>query len=268
MGLGCWLSTSGTKPRAAMEALSSAWLRRHPGPGPARLGSGTEPKAASGAGRGSCSMKKKPTTARSPQPDGATERTHQALRGSLAAPGLPKLELPLASPFGSFAAAASWAIRSSYHSTLKATPGQLVFGSDMLLDAQLKAGWAGTKLRKQSLIGKGAAPGSRCRAQHDYKIGDKALYAKPRIIPKMEQPRTGPFEVKQVHANGTLAIEKGAAIGRVNIRNRSDRAPSFMSQQFICLIVTATFRLNQLRVERIKHQSILNLHRHLRHQQP
>ena len=57
--------------------------------------------------------------------------------------------------------------------------------------------------------------------QHGCKAGGKALYAKPGIIPKMEQPRAGPFEAKQVHASGTLAIEKGAVIGRVNIRNVS-----------------------------------------------
>ena len=134
---------------------------------------------------------------------------------------MPELELPQGRPLDSFVAAASWAIRSSYHSTLKATPGQLVFGRDMLLNIKFKAGWAGICLRKQDLIEKGAARENKSRIQHDYKIGDKVLYTKPGIIPKMEKPRTGPFTVRQVHVNGTIAIEKGAATDRVNIRNVS-----------------------------------------------
>ena len=96
-----------------------------------------------------------------------------------------------------------------------------MLGRGMLLDLKLKAGWAGIRLRKQKLAGKGVVKENKSRAQHGYKAGDKVLHTKPGIAPKMGQPRTGPFEVKQVHANGTLTIEKGVAVGRVNIRNVS-----------------------------------------------
>ena len=65
---------------------------------------------------------------------------------------------------------------------------------------------------------KGVVKENKSRIQHDYKIGDKVLYTKPGIIPKMEQPRTGPFTVRQVHVNGTTTIEKGAATGRAKQR--------------------------------------------------
>ena len=83
------------------------------------------------------------------------------------------------------------------------------------------AGWASARLRKQKLIRNGATKESKGRVQRGCKIGDKVLYTKPGILPKMEQPREGPFEVKQVHANGTLAAEKGAATGRASTRNAS-----------------------------------------------
>jgi len=166
-------------------------------------------------------MKKKPTTSYNPRASGIIERIHQVLRDNIATFELSKVELPEVNPFDSFVAAASWAIRSSYHSTLKATPGQLVFGRDMLLDLKYRADWAGIKLRKQNLIDKGVVRENKSRVQHDYKVGDRVLYTKPGVIPKMEQPRTGPFEVKQVHVNGTITIQKGVVSDRVNIRNVS-----------------------------------------------
>ena len=91
----------------------------------------------------------------------------------------------------------------------------------MLLNIKFRAGWASIKLRKQSLTGKGAARENKSRVRRGYKIGGKALRARPGIIPKMEQPRTGPFKVKRVHVNGMLTIQKGSVSDRVNIRNVS-----------------------------------------------
>mgnify|MGYP003334502265 CR=1 FL=1 len=70
-----------------------------------------------------------------------------------------------------------------------------------MLNIKLKAGWAGIRLRKQGLAGKGAAKESKSRAQHGCKAGGKVPHAKPGITQKMEQPRAGPFEVKRAHAN-------------------------------------------------------------------
>ena len=89
----------------------------------------------------------------------------------------------------------------------------------MLLDIKFKADWAAIKLRKQRLIDKGVMIENKGRIQHDYAVGDKVLYTKPGIVPKMDAPRTGPFEIKQVYSNGTIAIQRGAILDRVNIRN-------------------------------------------------
>ena len=76
-------------------------------------------------------------------------------------------------------------------------------------------------LRKQKLAGKGVAKESKSRAQHGCKAGGKVLRAKPSILQKMEAPRPGPFEVKQAHASGTLAVGRGAATGRASARDAS-----------------------------------------------
>jgi hypothetical protein len=44
-------------------------------------------------------------------------------------------------PWGPFLSSAAYAIRSIFHTTFKATPGQLVFGRDMLLPIKFMADW-------------------------------------------------------------------------------------------------------------------------------
>ena len=48
------------------------------------------------------------------------------------------------------------------------------------------------------------------RLTHQYKVNDKVLLEKPGIIPKMSQPRNGPYKVIEVFTNGTNMIRKGA----------------------------------------------------------
>ena len=46
-------------------------------------------------------------------------------------------------------AAASFAMCSTYHTTLRAMPGQLIFGRDMILNMQYLADWTVIKARQQ-----------------------------------------------------------------------------------------------------------------------
>jgi hypothetical protein len=46
-------------------------------------------------------------------------------------------------PWGPFLSSAVYAIRSTFHTTLKATPGKLVFGRDMVLPITVMSDWGG-----------------------------------------------------------------------------------------------------------------------------
>ena len=48
--------------------------------------------------------------------------------------------------------AAMFALRSSYHTTTQATPMQLVFGRDAILNIKFNADWNCIKQRKQEII--------------------------------------------------------------------------------------------------------------------
>ena len=57
-------------------------------------------------------------------------------------------------PFDYFLQATAWAIRSTYHTTLQATPCSLVFGKKMIHNIVFKANWNGIQKRSQDRINK------------------------------------------------------------------------------------------------------------------
>ena len=80
-------------------------------------------------------MKEKPSTSYNPQSNGIIECVHQVLGNALRTFELEEKELDINDPWEHFLSAAAWATRSTpVHTTLDATPGQLVFGRDMLLN--------------------------------------------------------------------------------------------------------------------------------------
>jgi hypothetical protein len=122
-------------------------------------------------------------------------------------------------PWGPFLSSAAYAIRSTFHTTLKATPAQLVFGRDMVLPIKFMADWGAIKQQRQKEMGRNDRRENSSRINHDYKVGDKILLKKPgKHIQKLEAPRTGIYTVTAIYTNRTLHIQKGKVNERVNIR--------------------------------------------------
>jgi len=78
-------------------------------------------------------LKKKPTTAYNPQFIGIIECVHQLLANALCTFELEQKEIDERDPWEPFLLAAAFAMHLSYHTTLKATPAQLMFSLDMIL---------------------------------------------------------------------------------------------------------------------------------------
>eukprot|EP00985_Skeletonema_marinoi_P029889 scaffold29518_cov66-Skeletonema_marinoi.AAC.1 len=62
------------------------------------------------------------------------------------------LETVDASLIDEFLTNAAWAIRSMHHSVLQATPGQAIFGRDMLFDIPYLFNWSEIGRRRQQLV--------------------------------------------------------------------------------------------------------------------
>ncbi len=70
---------------------------------------------------------------------------------------------------------AAWAIRSTYHTVLKASPGAAIFGWDILFDIPFVADWRKIREQRQSLTNCGNQPKNAKWIDYHYKVRDKVL---------------------------------------------------------------------------------------------
>ena len=120
------------------QLFGETWLTCYPRPQEIGFDNGSEFKAVF---RDLCTnfgMTPKPTTSCNPQGNGVLERVHQVLGNCIRTFQLENCLLDKDRPFDEFLAATAYAIRSTYHTTLGATPGKLVFGRDMVLPVKFQ----------------------------------------------------------------------------------------------------------------------------------
>ena len=77
---------------------------------------------------------------------------------------------------------AAWAVRSTYHTVLKASPGAAIFGQDMLFDILFIADWQKIGEHRQQLTNLINTHEDKGRIDYDYKVGKKVLLWKEGIF--------------------------------------------------------------------------------------
>ena len=180
---------------ACMEAFDDTWLARYPRPQYLGYDGGNEYKAVFEQLRLNYSMKRCKSSAYNPMSNGIIERVHQVLNNCLRTFELSERELDETNPWGQFLSATSFAIRSTVHTTLEASPAQLVFGRDMILPLSFKANWARIHMKREKEMMKNNDRENRSRIPHEYKVGDKVLLTKGKKPSKLDAPREGPYNV-------------------------------------------------------------------------
>ena len=78
---------------------------------------------------------------KNPLANSILERVHQVLGNMLRTKNLQKYDFDEMDPWSELLGSVAWDICSTHHTTLQATPGQLVFGRDMLLNLKFVADW-------------------------------------------------------------------------------------------------------------------------------
>jgi hypothetical protein len=216
-----WFEVAAMKDRTsetAMKIMDDVWFARYPRPEMIGFDNGSEYKNVFKEMIQNYGLKAKPTTAWNPQSNGIIERVHQVLNDGLRTFELEQRELDDEDPWTPFLSSVAFAIRSTYHTTLGATPAQLVFNRDMILPIQMKFDWERIREQRQRIMHKSNERENATRIPHEYKVGDKILLTKPGMLRKLSVPRTGPHLVQAVYTNGTLRIQRGSISERVNIR--------------------------------------------------
>ena len=83
-----------------------------------------------------------------------------------------------ASDIDKFLTNAAWAIRSTYHTVLRSSPGAAVFGRDMLFDIPYLADWTEIGKRRQLLVNQDCERKNSRRIDFDYTVGQQVLLKK------------------------------------------------------------------------------------------
>ncbi len=124
-----------------------------------------------------------------------------------------------ASDIDTFLSDAPWAVHSTYHTVHKASPGAAIFERDMLLDFPFITDWQKIGEHRQQLTDLKNAHENEGRIDYDYRIGQKVLLQNVGIFCNTESIwHRKPWLITSVHTNGTITVQRGHKIERMNIR--------------------------------------------------
>ena len=197
--------------------VEQAWLTRYPWPQEVIFDRGTEFMAEfSTMLVNDYGIKKKPITKRNPQANAIVERVHQTIGNMIRT--FQVQDLDESDPWAGILSAVAFAVRATVHTTTQATPMQLVFGRDAVLNIQFQANWKWIKDRKQQLIKQNNKRENSKRIPHQYRIGDEVLIKQDQNSKFGTNPYKGPFLITEVRNNGTVRVREGISEDTYNVR--------------------------------------------------
>ena len=200
------------------QLFDEVWLSRYPRPRKVIYDNGTEFKKNFQPLLKDFAIKPTCTSIKNPQANAILERIHQVVGSMLKTKDLVEVVFDVVDLWSEILASIAYAVRCSYHSTLKGTPGQLVFGRDMLLDLKYEPNYQQVWADKQRRINYDNIRENSKRTQYDYKVGGYAYVLRDGNYRKLEGDKQGPYRITEVFTNGTVRIQKGIVNERINIR--------------------------------------------------
>jgi len=172
---------------------------------------------------------RKTIASRNPQSNSTIERCHKALHNMIRSAQIAdRRDSDEFFGFQGVLAACRKAVNSTVHTTSRATPTQLVFGHDAMLNASFQADWQFVKERKQRLVLQNNKRENAKRKPHACNAGDAAA-SKAGVKRKHGAPPClGPMRTTQACDNGAVKLTKvadnGGAVSQTwNIRNVEPR---------------------------------------------
>ncbi len=198
------------------DIAEKTWFTRYPLPQKIIFDRGTEFMAEfAKMCREDYGLKRKPITTRNPQANAIIERVHQTIGNIIRTFDVQTVDET--DPWAGILAATMFAVRATYHTTLQASPMQLVFGRDAILNIKHVTNWEHIRQRKQSRINENNKRENAHRKVHEYEINDQILLKRKKHS-KHELEYEGPYKLTAINDNGTIRFQKGILNDVVNIR--------------------------------------------------
>jgi hypothetical protein len=164
-------------------------------------------------------MTHKPTSDKNPQVNAILECIHAVFMNMLRTADLNMAKLVKASDINVFLSEAVWAIHSTYHTVLKASPGAAIFQQDMLFDILFTADWRKIGEYRQCPTDLSTTQENEGRIDYDFQVGQKVLVQNNGILCKAESRYLKePWTIMLVHMNGTIRVQCGNKSERINIK--------------------------------------------------
>ncbi len=129
-------------------------------------------------------IKRKPTMIKNPQANAILECLHQVLAQMLRTAELDIAETVAPNDVDVKLDNMAWAICSTYHTVLKASPGTAIFGCDMLFDIPFIADWNKLEDYWQCQSYLNMVHKNSKQLDYDYKVGNKVLVTEEGILRK------------------------------------------------------------------------------------
>jgi hypothetical protein len=120
-------------------------------------------------------IRSKLTTVKNTQANGILECTHQVIGNLLRSSHLIAQNLDTVSAQQELLMPVMWAINTTFHTTLKASPAQLPFSCDMILPTSFAANWYAINNRRQTQSQSTADTENCKRIPHKFCINEKVL---------------------------------------------------------------------------------------------
>ncbi len=158
------------------------------------------------------------TSVKNPQANAILDRIHAVLGNMLHTSKLNMAKMVKPSNIDLFLLDAAWAVCSTYHTVLKASPGAAIFGQDMLFDILFIADWQKIGEHRQRLTDLNNACENEVRIDYDYEVGQKLLLRKEGILCNAESRwHKKTWFITSVHTNKTITVQGGNKIDRINV---------------------------------------------------
>jgi hypothetical protein len=158
----------------------------------------------------------KPTTIKNPQANAFVERIQQIIGNSIRTMELHKRKYD-DTTVNAIHQNVAYSLQATYHSSLAASPGQIIFGCDMIINAIYLANWKDLQARRQTQVRTNKPRENKSQLPHQYVVGDSVYIPKSNIEQKLN-PLQGPFFIEKTHTNGTVTIRLSPTVSeRINI---------------------------------------------------
>lgn len=164
-------------------------------------------------------IKMRPITVRNPQANLVVERVHQTIGNMLKTFKLyDKEDWDEEDPWSGILTAVMFGLRATYHTTPQASPMQLIFNRDAILNVKFHADWKFIKDRKQKLINANNRRENRKCVNHVYQVNDQVMAIRDRSLKHGEPQYNGPYCILEVRNNRTVKVQTEKYTQILNIR--------------------------------------------------